>query len=197
MFVETIKVLDGVFYNLEYHEKRARETAFACFGRPLLWDTGRMIVPDGVRGGLVKCRVVYDTEIREVTFQPYVPRKIDSLRLVDGGDMDYRYKSTDRSAFAAMLELRDGCDDVLIVRGGKITDTSFSNVVFEDAGGCLYTPDTYLLGGTRRKSLLDAGIIRELPITVDDIGRFRRVLLVNAMIGPEDEVGVLTGSILG
>ena len=95
-----------------------------------------------------------------------------------------------------MLDQRAGCDDILIVRDGRITDTSFSNVVFEDAGGGLYTPDTCLLKGTRRESLLDAGIIRECPITVDDIRRFRKVLLVNAMIGLEDGVGVLTGKII-
>lgn len=123
-------------------------------------------------------------------------RKIGSLRLVDGGNIDYRYKATDRSALTALLDQRAGCDDILIVRDGKITDTSFSNVVFEDAGGGLYTPDTCLLKGTRRESLLDAGIIRECPITVDDIRRFRKVLLVNAMIGLEDGVGVLTGKII-
>ncbi|WP_158582573.1 aminotransferase class IV [Odoribacter sp. AF15-53] len=196
MFVETIKVLNGCFYNLEYHEKRARETAMACFGRRLSWDTASMVVPEEARVGLVKCRVVYDTGIREVTFQPYVMRKIGSLRLVDGGNIDYRYKATDRSALTALLDQRAGCDDILIVRDGRITDTSFSNVVFEDAGGGLYTPDTCLLKGTRRESLLDAGIIRECPITVDDIRRFRKVLLVNAMIGLEDGVGVLTGKII-
>ena len=63
-------------------------------------------------------------------------------------------------------------------------------MVFEDAGGRLYTPDTCLLEGTRRQSLLDVGRIQARPIRVEDIGHFQRVLLVNAMIGLEDAIRV-------
>ena len=189
-FIETIKVLDGQFYNLEAHERRARVTAEAFFGKPLAWEVGRMVVPAAMCSGLVKCRVVYDSEVREVSFQPYVMRRIRSLRLVNGDGVDYRYKSTDRSVFARLLEQRGECDDVLIVRDGWVTDTSFTNVVFEDAGGGLYTPETCLLEGTRRQSLLDERRIQACPIRVEDIRYFRRVFLVNAMIGIEDEISV-------
>ena len=47
-----------------------------------------------------------------------------------------------------------------------------------------------LLEGTRRQSLLDVGRIQARPIRVEDIGHFQRVLLVNAMIGLEDEISV-------
>ena len=79
-----------------------------------------------------------------MSFQPYVMRRIRSLRLVNGDGVDYRYKSTDRSVFARLLEKRGECDDVLIVRDGWVTDTSFTNVVFEDAGGgCLHAGDLF------------------------------------------------------
>lgn len=107
-FIETIKVLDGQFYNLEAHERRARVTAEAFFGKPLAWEVGRMVIPATMCSGLVKCRVVYDSEVREVSFQPYVMRRIRSLRLVNGDGVDYRYKSTDRSVFARLLEKRGG-----------------------------------------------------------------------------------------
>ena len=63
-------------------------------------------------------------------------RQIKSLRLVDGDKVDYRYKSTDRSMFIRLMEQRGECNDVLIVRDGWVTDTSFTNVVFEDVVGC-------------------------------------------------------------
>lgn len=134
-FIETIKVLNGRFYNLEAHERRARGTTEAVFGKFLAWEAGKMIAPVEMCSGLVKCRVLYDWKVREVCFLPYVMRQIRSLRLVNGDGVDYRYKSTDRSVFTRLLELRGECDDVLIVRDGWITDTSFTNVVFEDAGG--------------------------------------------------------------
>lgn len=189
-FVETIKVLNGQFCNLDAHERRAKATTEAFLGKSLAWEVGGMVVPTEMCSGVVKCRVVYDSEVREVCFQPYVMRRIGSLRLVNGDGVDYRYKSTNRSVLARLLEQRGACDDVLIVRDGWITDTSFTNVVFEDAGGGLYTPDTCLLEGTRRQSLLDVGRIQARPIRVEDIGHFQRVLLVNAMIGLEDEISV-------
>lgn len=149
-----------------------------------------MVVPAAMCSGLVKCRVVYDSEVRKVSFLPYAMRRIKSLRLVSGDGVDYRYKSTDRSVFARLLEERGKCDDVLIVRDGWVTDTSFTNVVFEDACGGLYTPETCLLEGIMRQSLLDEGRIQACPIRMEDIHRFRRVLLVNAMIGLEDKISI-------
>ncbi len=53
-------------------------------------------------------------------------------------------------------------DDIIITKNGNITDSSFSNLVFESSDGALFTPETYLLeGGTKRKFLLKNGIIRE------------------------------------
>ena len=189
-FVETIKVFNGVFCNLEYHERRAQATAVAFFGKPLVWSVDRVVIPENMRFGLVKCRVEYDAEIRTISFQPYVMRTIRSLKLVNGDGVDYRYKSTDRTALARLLEQREACDDVLIVREGRITGTSFTNVVFEDSSGDFYTPDTCLLEGTCRRSLLDAKKIQSCPIRVEDVSKFQRVLLINAMIGLEDRLCV-------
>lgn len=188
-FVETIKVRDGQFCHLDDHERRARATSLAVFGSPLNWDISGMVVPENVRRGLVKCRVVYDTAVREVTFVPYTFRRIGSLRLVEDDTVDYSLKSTDRRVLERLFASREGCDDVLIVRHGMITDTSFSNVVLEDATG-LYTPDTFLLNGTCRRRLLNEGIIRERAIPAVELHRYNRLYLINAMIGLEDNVSL-------
>ena len=93
-----------------------------------------------------------------------------------------------------MLALREGCDDVLIVRRGMITDTSFSNVVLEDATG-LYTPDTFLLDGTCRRRLIDEGDVQVRSIPVTELSRYDRLYLVNAMIGLEDNVSLPTDAV--
>lgn len=188
-FVETIKVRDGQFCHLDDHERRARATSLAVFGSPLNWNISKMVVPEGVRRGLVKCRVVYDMAVREVTFAPYTFRRIGSLRLVEDDAVEYSLKSTDRYELERLFALRKGCDDVLIVRQGMITDTSFSNVVLEDATG-LYTPDTFLLNGTCRRRLLNEGIIRERSIPAGELHRYDRLYLINAMIGLEDNVSL-------
>lgn len=70
-----------------------------------------------------------------------------------------------------------------------ITDTSYSNVAFFD-GRKYVTPDTFLLNGTRRQYLLGAGVLTERRITPSDLGGFERVVLINAMLGIEDDLAV-------
>lgn len=193
-FIETIRVLDGQFYNLSYHRERMRVTSVSVLGRPVAWTEDEMIVPEMHRRGVVKCRVVYDTVIREISFESYVFRQIESLKLVDGTGVDYRFKSTNRTALSRLVEQKRTCDEVLIVQEGMITDTSFSNVVFEDATG-LYTPTTFLLNGTRRQRLLHDGIICERAISVEAISRYDRVYLVNAMMGLEDGIVLPTKAV--
>lgn len=65
-------------------------------------------------------------------------REIRSLRLVAADDeLDYHLKYADRSALARLLQRRDDCDEILIVRDGAITDTSYSNVAFSTDGNTL------------------------------------------------------------
>ena len=100
--------------------------------------------------------------------QGYVPREIRSLRLVAADDeLDYHLKYADRSALARLLQRRDDCDEILIVRDGAITDTSYSNVAFFD-GRKYVTPDTFLLNGMRRQYLLGTGVLTECRITPSD-----------------------------
>ena len=96
-------------------------------------------------------------------------REIRSLRLVAADDeLDYHLKYADRSALARLLQRRDDCDEILIVRDGAITDTSYSNVAFFD-GRKYVTPDTFLLNGTRRQYLLGTGVLTERRITPSDL----------------------------
>ena len=75
------------------------------------------------------------------------------------------------------------------MRNGFITDTSYSNVVF-NKNGELYTPYHPLLNGTKRQKLLSEGVIKEAQISVNSIKEFDRVWLINALLDIEDEVSL-------
>lgn len=139
--------------------------------------------------GIFKCRIVYDSKIREITYSPYQPRIIRSLKLVDGDALDYVFKYEDRSAIMRLLQQKESCDDILITKGGYITDTSYSNVVLENSEG-LFVPHTFLLNGTRRQRLLSEGIVRERTIRLSDLGQYHRLYLINALIGLEEDVSL-------
>ena len=76
-------------------------------------------------------------------------------------------------------------DDVLIVKNGFVTDTSFSNVVFRQDDR-LFTPDTFLLNGCKRQELISKGTIEERKISLDDIKSYQCCYLINAMLDIED-----------
>jgi 4-amino-4-deoxychorismate lyase len=78
---------------------------------------------------------------------------IESLKLVEDNTISYRHKYSDRSHLLELMNMRGDCDDILIVKDGYITDTSFSNIVFFD-GDKWVTPARPLLRGTMRESLL-------------------------------------------
>lgn len=187
VFIETLKVKDGCFYHLPLHRERMERTARRFFDRVPELFLDSTSVPEELRTGLVKCRVVYGASIHEITFAPYVFKPVHSLALVADDRIDYTYKSADRSAFEALLRQRGACDDILIVKQGLITDTSYTNIILESSEG-LFTPDTCLLPGVKREALLRAGCIRKARISLHDLPSFSNLYLINAMIDPEDHV---------
>lgn len=189
LFTEAIKVKDGVFYNLPLHIARMRRTTLHFFGIELSSHLSEDMIPDSFKKGLLKCRITYSSRIMSIEFEPYVFRRITSLTLVEDNNIDYSYKSADRSGLNQLVSLKNGSDDILIVKDGMITDTSSANVVFENSDG-LYTPKSFLLGGTKRQHLLQKGIIREQVISKNDLDSFTRLYLINAMIDLEDEIVV-------
>ena len=197
MFIETICILNGMALNLEAHQQRMKRTATHFgFESPSLQsrlgkeeDIKRLLKGD-LQEGKVKCRVVYRDTIEEITVERYHPKKVGSLKLMNASP-DYSFKFADRSALNELLKQKGSSDEILIVRDGLITDTSYSNVVFRK-GSRLYTPDEPLLNGTKRQQLLHEGRVEEAKITPDRLHEYDRVYLINALLDIEDNVSVPT-----
>lgn len=181
-FIETIRVERGEVCNRDYHIKRIDVT------RQHIWSDAPALPLSDVWTSVdktlekAKLRFVYGRDfISEISCVAYEMPNIRTLKIVTENDIDYRFKSADRGIFNRLKAQRGECDDVLIVKKGHITDTSFTNVAFFD--GCRwYTPDTPLLAGTRRKSLLDKGLLHEREIMINDLPSYTCISLFNAMI---------------
>lgn len=181
LFIETIRLSGGVAHNLKYHQARMNATA-SYFFPEATFPPLEQITNQFHTHGVNKLRVVYGRHGIECTeCTPYSVRDIRSLKIVDGGEIDYSYKSADRSLLDSLKALSDGCDDVVITRHGLVTDTSYTNIAIFDGNSWL-TPELPLLKGTRRASLLDSGILAEASVTVDDILSAKRIRLFNSMI---------------
>lgn len=181
-FIESIKVVDGVPQNLELHAGRASRTIYDHFGirgglplQEILHEARRH--PQG----LFKMRILYSKEIISISSENYQPRNIRSLKIVEDGNIEYSYKYEDRSSLSRLLEQKGECDDILIVKDGFVTDTSYSNVVF-GKGGKLFTPSAFLLNGVKREFLLKSGIITQIEIKPSDIAFYDSIYLINSML---------------
>lgn len=179
-YIETIRIEKGRLRNIAYHDRRMNEVLREVWGvdRSVSLETYIDASPYEER---THCRVTYGRDVESVEFFPYQIRPVHSLQLVRGGQIEYRRKRADRSELNALFACRGEADDVLIVRGGLLTDTSIANIALGDGTGW-YTPASPLLEGIQRACLLDAGMIRPLDIHADDLSRFQKIRLFNAMI---------------
>ena len=185
-FVETIRIEGGKAINLSLHEARMNATRMHFVPHATPISLQKWLDDAPISDERIKARVVYDVDgVCETTFQTYKRREIQWLRMVEDNDISYTFKSTDRHKLDHLLALRDGCDEVLIVKNGLITDTSFTNVAFFD-GHKWFTPAQPLLNGTMRQWLLLHGQLTEAQITPASIASFQRIMLFNAMIGAHE-----------
>ncbi len=189
-FIETIRVENGRLQHLAYHQERVDRTMTHFFGStaaalPLHELIRKCHIP---QTGLHKCRLTYGKLPEKIEFEPYLPHPVSSLKVVHADDLDYGFKYADRSRLNHLLQQKENCDDVLIVKNGLVTDTSYCNIVFDD-GKRWVTPAKPLLEGTCRRRLLDEGLITAEPITINDLGKFSRFMLINAMLGFDEQRG--------
>jgi len=180
---ETIRVFEKHLWNVEFHNVRFNNSRKELFEIQEWLDLAEIItLPESLGKGLYKCKIVYERDIISVDFEPYVRRNIHSLKLINDDIAEYEYKLCERKLFKKLLHENKPCEEILIVKNGYITDTSFSNVAFYD-GVNWVTPQSPLLKGTMRAFLLEKKILKQAPLRVCDIPNFEKVSLINAMNG--------------
>jgi 4-amino-4-deoxychorismate lyase len=181
--IESIRLENGRFSRLSYHQKRMDVSLRACVDHPLTIDLTRHLLNTGFPDrGLYKCRIVYDVSgILKTEFIPYTQATVSSLKIIHANSLEYSSKWEDRTHLNQLYAQRGRCDDILMVRNGLVTDTSYSNIIFTD-GHVRLTPAQPLLKGTMRQYLLDAGEIQEEEIRLQYLSSFTSVQLINAMI---------------
>ncbi len=168
-FIETIRVVDGSFRLLPLHAARMRATCREAYGceAPALGLSPADIPAVCVCRGAVKCRVRYGREIGGVEFERYEPRRVRTLRAVSADGHGLSSETCRPCCARCRARSERDADEVVIVRGGLVADTSFSNLLFRTADRLL-TPRRPLLKGVVRRWLLDRGIAEEADIPAGD-----------------------------
>ena len=194
-FIDTIKLADGHYELIGSHNKRINDTINHFFGfNPAIDLNSSLPKPGKYKPGIYKCRLTYSDRIENIEITPYIKRIIKRLKIIDldspcfssqDKPFNYEFKYQDRTFIDSCLAETDDLSDVLFVKEGLLTDTSFSNIILFD-GEKWITPDTYLLNGVKRRHLLENGEIIEKKVSTYDLSRFQKISLINAMLEPED-----------
>jgi 4-amino-4-deoxychorismate lyase len=181
-FFESIRLENGCFHLLDLHEQRIRRSQQHTYGQYSATNLKHYLSNfEHPTTGLFKCRLRYGTAFERPEFSSYHPKSVSSLQMVIADELNYSLKYDDRSGIDFLFQQRDTCDDILIIRNGFVTDTSYCNIVFFNGKEWL-TPAFPLLEGVQRSYLIQLGIIRPVQITHKDVAHFQSFKLINAMI---------------
>lgn len=185
LLIETLGFQDGHCELMSYHNERVNRSRRVLLSKSDTWRLEEMIqVPDEFIRGKVRCRVLYGEHLDSVEFSAYIPRRIESLLIVRDDSIEYSFKYADRERLLQLHELKGDCDGVLIARHGVLTDSTFSNLMFERSD-LRITPKDSLLAGVRCAALLDQGFVRMDTVRPEQIHTdFDRVHLINALLAP-------------
>ncbi len=179
--IETIKIVDGVPQNLIWHQRRVDHSVRNYYDTEPVLDLQNIVsIPDEHNRGLVKAKVSYNIKEYHIEFSKYKIKNIRSLKLIYDDQIEYSLKYSDRTVLNILYSQRGACDDILIVKAGQITDTSYCNIVFFD-GNRWITPSSSLLEGTCRARLIHTKQIFPQRIEPKDLSSFKCYNLINAM----------------
>jgi para-aminobenzoate synthetase / 4-amino-4-deoxychorismate lyase len=182
------------YYLLELHLERLRDSA-RYFGFRLDLSLLRRELKEfaaGLGRRRQRIRLVFTREGRvslEAKALPATPAKPQEVTLarapVDASDAFLYHKTTNRAVYEAARAACPGFDDVVLFNeAGEITESTIANVAVE-IGGKLCTPPVAcgLLPGTLRSHMLGQGELVERRITVAELRRARRLVLLNSVRG--------------
>ena len=186
-WIESIALNNGVLENLHYHQKRLN-TTLSAFGSTVAISLNTLLNSCALpQVGYFKVRLLYSTQgVEELSWSEYTPHVWGEFYIVHTDDLSYNYKSSDRFR---LEQLKEGLGDVevIIIKEGLVTDTTYSNVIFHRSGEW-FTPSNPLLNGTQRDYLLEHGKIKEVSISVEDLTSYDSFKMINAMMPFEEAI---------
>ena len=181
LLFESICVLNGRVLYPKWHELRYHSAYSELFGEsPKKNLLAGLEIPIEFKSGKVKLKIIYGQNQKEFSFQHYKTQKIETLKIVHHDKLDYSLKYNERKTLNELFSLKENCDDVLIIKKGEITDTSYGNVIFFDGTNWI-TPKNPLLKGTCRARLISDRKAKKKVIRLEHLKSFKGVKVINAM----------------
>jgi len=178
---ESIRVIEGKPLHLRDHQDRINRSCLEYYAQLPTWNIIGALEVLPADDAILKCRLEYNLSEYHFKCTRYQKKKITRLFLREGHELNYDLKWTDRSGINKLMDGLTFHEDILIVRDGLFTDSSYSNLAFSN-GETWHTPRIPLLAGTCRSRLLENETLVEADISLSDVGRYKSIRLFNAMI---------------
>lgn len=186
-FFETIQIYKGKPLNINLHQHRIDNT-FAQFFTDKSFELLTIFNNcNFTNNEKLKCRIFYNETQQHIDLQIYKPKKVIEFKLIEMAELEYSYKFTQRKI---LEKFTNEHQEILITQQGKITDTSYSNLIFLKENQW-FTPNTFLLNGTQRQNLLQQNKISETEISTDNLAEFSHFKMINAMLDFESSEAFL------
>ncbi len=180
--IESIRIENKQLHNIEFHNARWNAARVHFFNTTEFQRIEDFVeLPNTIDESIYKCRVTYDGIDTNYTIEPYKFRNIKTVKVVHHSSIDYTFKSNNRAELNELYKQRGKCDDILIFRNNLLTDSWAANVILFD-GINWYTPKNPLLKGVQRAVLLHNGNIKEADIHPNDLSKFKKIKLINALV---------------
>ncbi|MGI9139435.1 MAG: aminotransferase class IV [Sediminibacterium sp.] len=188
---ETIRYVNGKIENLTYHQARVNHTLLALGGSNKLQLDKIKIENNFEKNIIYKLKCYYDLNgsysIEKTIYQKKI---INSISIYKADSEEYPFKYTHRHWLNDALK-HAGTDEIIITQNDIIKDGNYANLVFFN-GNEWHTPLYPLLLGTHRARLLDENKIIAKNIKLDDLGEYKKIKFINAMMlweeSPEIEI---------
>ncbi len=133
-----------------------------------------------------RCRMIYEGngKISSITAEPFTPRTLKTIGIIDIPTACYPLKYADRRVFDDLRKRFPRCDEIIITKNGFLSDGTFTNVYLRSPDNILLTPNTYLLAGCRRERLIQDGLLHPRTLHWRDIKPGWLIGFINALNPP-------------
>ncbi|MGY6771686.1 aminotransferase class IV family protein [Gallibacterium sp. ZY190522] len=184
---ETLCIEKGQVQNLTLHQQRYENSLrefyanqpYKIFSLEKILQKNTTLWANN-QSPIIRCRIDYNATQYRLQCFPYQRKVYQRFQPVICDDIDYHLKYSDRAIFNELLKQKGDCDEIMIIKNGKVTDCSIGNLVLRQ-GSQWFTPDSPLLIGTQRTKLLQENKIIEIKISISDLPLYEEIRLINAL----------------
>lgn len=187
LLFETLCIEKGQVQNLALHQQRYENSLREFYaGQPYkIFSLAKILQKNtalwaNLQSPIIRCRIDYNATQYHLQCFPYQRKTYQRFQPVICDDIDYHLKYSNRAIFNELLKQKGDCDEIMIIKNGKVTDCSIGNLVLRQ-GSQWFTPDSPLLIGTQRSKLLQERKIIEREILLSDLPLYQEIRLINAL----------------